>query len=114
LTENAHEAKIHGRAAIKETYYWSIITRHANIMGPLPGLSGRKTGITPQEKYTAERLVKALRYGQSKDSVLKARSYLKLLSDLREPEVTLLLLYKTKEFKTHFLRHPNKLATILS
>lgn len=45
---------------------------------------------------------------------MKARSYLKLLADLREAEVTLLLLYRTKEFRTHFLRHPNELETILS
>ncbi len=112
--ENAHQARTQGRASVKETYYWPIIQRHANIIGPLPGLSGRKTGITPQEKYTAERLVKALGYGESRDSVLKARSYLKLLSDPREAGVTLLLLYRTKEFKTHFLRHPNELAMILS
>ena len=56
----------------------------------------------------------ALGYGRSKDSILKARSYLKLLSDLREAGVTLLLLYRTREFKTYFLRHPNDLTTVLS
>lgn len=53
---NAHHAKTQGRESVKETYCWSIIQRHASMIGPLPGLSGRKTGITPQEKYTAERL----------------------------------------------------------
>jgi hypothetical protein len=33
---------------------------------------------------------------------------------LREAGVTLLLLYRTREFRTHFLRHPNELATVLS
>jgi hypothetical protein len=56
----------------------------------------------------------ALGYGCSRDSILKARSYLKLLSDLREAGVTLLLLYRTREFRTHFLRHPNELAMVLS
>ena len=111
---NADHAKTQGRESVKETYCWPIIQRYASMIGPLPGLSGRKTGITPQEKYTAERLVKALGYGESRDSVLKARSYLKLLSDLREAGVTLLLLYRTKEFKTYFLRHPNELDMILS
>jgi hypothetical protein len=55
-----------------------------------------------------------LGYAHSRDSILKARSYLKLLSDLREAGVTLLLLYRTKEFKTHFLRHPNAIAMVLS
>ncbi|KAG4441744.1 hypothetical protein IFR05_002787 [Cadophora sp. M221] len=54
----------------------------------------------------------ALSYDRSKDSILKARSYLKLLFDLREAGVTLLLLYRTREFKTYFL--PNDLTTILS
>ncbi|TVY13942.1 hypothetical protein LARI1_G007589 [Lachnellula arida] len=66
------------------------------------------------QKCTAKRLVKALGYGESRDSVLKARLYLKLLSDLREAGVTLLLFYRTKEFKTYFLRHPNELGMILS
>jgi hypothetical protein len=83
-------------------------------MGPLPGLPGRKTDITPQEKYTATRLVLALGYGHSLSSILKARSYLKLLSNLWEAGVTLLLLYRTREFKTHFLQHLNKLTIILS
>jgi hypothetical protein len=49
--ENAYQANMHSRASVKETYYWTIIQRHANMMGPLPGLPGRKTGITPQEVY---------------------------------------------------------------
>jgi hypothetical protein len=84
------------------------------MIGLLPKSSGRKTNITSQEKYAAKRFVMALEYGYSRDSILKARSYLKLPSDLREAGVTLLLLYRTRKFKTHFLRHPNKLATVLS
>lgn len=99
---------------MKETYYWPIIQRLADTVGRLPGPRGKKTGLTAQEKQTARRLVIALGYGHSRDSVLKARSYLKLLADLREAGVTLLLLYRTKEFRTHFLRHPNELETILS
>ena len=98
---------------MRETYYWLIIQRRANTMGLLPELSGRKTRITPQEKCATKRLVMALGYGPSRDSILKARSYLKLLSDLPEAGVTLLLLCGTKEFRTHFLRHPNSLAMLL-
>jgi hypothetical protein len=112
--ENAHNVKKRGRALVKETYCWPIIQRHASMIGPLPESLGRKTGITPQEKDAAKRLVMALGYGHSRDSILKVRSYLKLLSDLREAGVTLLLLYRTREFKTYFLRYPNNLATVLS
>ena len=66
--ENAHDAKKRGRASVKETYYWPIIKRRANMIGPLPESSGRKTGVTPQEKYAAKRLVMALGYGHSRDS----------------------------------------------
>jgi hypothetical protein len=112
--ENACDVRRRGEAAMKETHYWPIIKQRAEMMAPLPASSGKKTGLTPQEKYTARRLVMALGYGRSKDSILKARSYLKLLSDLREAGVTLLLLYRTREFKTYFLRHPNDLTTVLS
>jgi hypothetical protein len=61
-----------------------------------------------------KRLIIALRYGRSKDSILKARLYLKLLSELRKARVTLLLFYKTKEFRTHFLRYLNELVIVLS
>lgn len=105
---NASDTKKRGRASVKETYYWPIIQWGAKKIGPLPESSGRKTGVTAQEKDAAKKLVIALGYGSSRDSILKARSYLKLLSDLREAGVTLLLLYRTKEFKTHFLRHPNE------
>jgi hypothetical protein len=101
--ENAYNAKRRGRVSIKETYYWPIIKWCANIIGPLPESLGRKTDITSQEKYAAKRLVIVLGYGYSRDSILKARLYLKLLSDLREAGVTLLLLYRTREFRTHFL-----------
>jgi hypothetical protein len=112
--QNACEVMLHGRSSVKETYYWPIIKRLANSTGPAPKSPGRNTGLTSQEKDIAKRLVIALGYGHSRDSVLKARSYLKLLSDLREAGVTLLLLYRTKEFRTHFLRHPNQLEMILS
>jgi hypothetical protein len=112
--ENAYNTKKRGRASVKETYCWPIIQRYISIIGPLPELSGRKTGITPQEKDAAKRLVMALGYGYSRDSILKARLYLKLLSDLREAGVILLLLYRTREFKTHFLQYPNNLAIVLS
>ena len=112
--QNASEVMMRGRAFVKETYYWPIIQRLAIPTGQAPKSSGRKPRITRQEKDTARRLVIALGYGHSMDSVLKARSYLKLLSDLREAGVTLLLLYRTKEFRTYFLRHPNKLTTVLS
>ena len=112
--ENAYDVKRQGRVSVKETYYWPIIKRRANIIGPLPESSGRKTGVITQEKYTAKRLVIVLGYGYSRDSILKVRSYLKLLSDLREAGVTLLLLYRTREFRTHFLRYPNELAIVLS
>ena len=112
--ENAFDEKRRVRASIKETYYWPMIQRCANRMGPLPECLGRKSGLTPQEKYIARRLVIALGYGHSSDSILKARSYLRLLSDLREAGVTLLLLYRTKEFRTYFLRHPNEFSTALS
>jgi hypothetical protein len=112
--EKASKVAKRERAAVKETYYWPIIQRLANTVGPLLGPRGKKTELTPQEKQTARRIVIALGYGHSRDSVLKARSYLKLLADLREAGVTLLLLYRTKEFRTHFMRHPNELETILS
>lgn len=101
--ENAYKVAKHEQAAVKETYYWPIIQRLADATGPLPGPRGKKTELSAQEKQTAKRLVIALGYGHSKDSILKARSYLKLLADLREARVTLLLLYRTKEFRTHFL-----------
>ena len=112
--QNASEVMKRGRASVKETYYWPIIKRLAITTGPVLVLSGRKPRITHQEKDTARRLVIALGYGHSMDSVLKARSYLKLLSDLRDAGMTLLLLYRTKEFRTYFLRHPNELTTVLS
>ena len=99
--ENASDKKRQGRAAVKETYYWPIIQRRANQMGHLSEPPGRRGGLMAQEKYTAKKLVLALGgYGHSTDSIRKARSYLKMLSDLREAGVTLLLLYRTKEFKT--------------
>lgn len=99
---------------MKETYYWPIIQRGAKNTGQLPESSGRKTRVTPQENDAAKRLVIALGYGCSRDNILKARSYLKLLSSLQEARVTLLLLYGTKEFGTHFLGHQNDLSAVLS
>jgi hypothetical protein len=45
--ENADDAKKRGRDAVKETYCWPIIRGRANMIGPLPGTSGRETGVTP-------------------------------------------------------------------
>ena len=42
---NAFDEKRHVRASIKETYYWPIIQRCANRMGPLPEYLGRKSGL---------------------------------------------------------------------
>jgi hypothetical protein len=111
---DAGRAKSRGRGAVKETYYWRVIQQRAKMMGPLPGSSGRKTGITPQEKYTAKLILHKLGYGTNRDSILKGRSYLKLLSDLREAGVTLFLLYRGGGFKAHFRRRPNELAILLS
>jgi hypothetical protein len=111
---NAVDERRRAQASVKETCYWPIIQQRANLIGPLPECLGRKDGLTAQEKYTAQRLVNALGYSRSRDSVLKAQSYLKLLSDLQEAGVTLLLLYRTKEFGTYFLRHPKELSTALS
>jgi hypothetical protein len=96
---------------MKETYYWPIIKQRADTMGPLSESSGRKTRITLQEKYAAKRLVMALGYSPSRNSILKERSYLRLLSDLQEAGLTLLLLYQTKEFRTYFLHNQCALLT---
>lgn len=111
---DANRAKSRSRGLVKETYYWRVIQQRAKMMGPLPESSGKKTGITPQEKYTAKLILHKLGYGTNRDSVLKGRSYLKLLSDLREAGVTLFLLYRGGKFKAHFRRHPNELAMLLS
>ncbi|KAL5328180.1 hypothetical protein ACEPPN_001676 [Leptodophora sp. 'Broadleaf-Isolate-01'] len=60
--ENACDVKRRGEAAMKETHYWLIIKQRAEMMAPLLALSGKKTGLTAQEKYTARRPVMALGY----------------------------------------------------
>jgi hypothetical protein len=112
--ENTGSTKKQGQTSIKETYYWPIIKQYTNTIDLLPEIPGKKTGITSWEKYTAKRLVIVLRYSPSRDSIFKARLYLKLLSDIQEAGVTLLLLYRTKEFRTYFLYYPNKLTILLS
>jgi hypothetical protein len=44
--ENAYNTKRRSRVSVKETYYWPIIKQCANIIGPLPELLGRKSGVT--------------------------------------------------------------------
>jgi hypothetical protein len=62
---NAFDEKRRGRVSTKETDYWPIVQWRANQMGSLPECLGRKSGLTPQEKYIARRLVIALGYGQA-------------------------------------------------
>lgn len=91
-----------------------MIQQRAKKIGPVPKSSGRKTDITPEEKLAAKRLILAMGYGQSRDSILKWRSYWKLLSDLRSKGATTLLLYRTNEFKAYFFQHPKELDMLLS
>lgn len=98
----------------KETYDWPAIQQRAKMVGPLPKPSGPKIDMSPQERLVAKRVIPALEYGNSKDSIIKGRSYLKLLSELREAGVKSLLLCRTPEFKTYFWRHPNELNMLLS
>jgi hypothetical protein len=69
--ENTFNEKRRVRVLLKKTYCWPIIQRHANRIGPLPEYLGRKSGLIPQEKYIARRIVIALGYGYSSDSILK-------------------------------------------
>lgn len=109
---NAHDAKNKGRAMIKETYGWPMTRRRVGVMGSLPESSGRKGGITSQEKHMAKRQVEALGYGHSRDRILKARSYFKFLTDLGEAGVTLLLLYRTKQSRAHFNPYLHRLRQL--
>jgi hypothetical protein len=70
--------------------------------GPFPNPSSHKIDISPQERLVAKRVIPALKYRKSKDSIIKGQSYLKNLFKLREASVKSLLLYRTPEFKTHF------------
>ena len=88
---------------------FTMIQRRAKEMDPVPKSSGRKTDITPEEKLTAKRLVLALGCGQSRHTILKWRSYWKLLSDLHNQGATTLLCYQTSEFKTYVFPCPNQL-----
>jgi len=82
--------------------------------GPLLNPSGCKIDISPQERLVAKRVIPALKYGKSKGSIIKGRSYLKLLFNLRGAKVKSLLLCRTPEFKTHFKRYSNELNMLLS
>ena len=112
--DDAKGSKDRQRKLWKETYYWPAIQQRAKMEGPLPNPSGRKIDMSPQERLVAKRVIPALKYGKSRDSIMKGRSYLKLLSELREAGVKSLLLCRTPEFKTHFWRHPNELNMLLS
>lgn len=112
--DDAEGSQDRQRKLWKETYYWPAIQQHAKMEGPLPNPSGRKIDMSPQERLVAKRVIPALKYGKSRGSIIQGRSYLKLLSDLREAGVKSLLLCRTPEFKTHFKRHPNELNMLLS
>jgi hypothetical protein len=91
-----------------------MIQQRAKMIGSLPNPSGRKTEITPQEKAAAKRLILAMGYGQSRDSIYKWTAYWKLLSELRDKQATRLLLYRTREFKAYFFQHPKELHMLVS
>ena len=112
--ENANDTRTQLRRLWKETYYWPMIQQRAKMIGPLPKSSGPKTEITPQEKLAAKKLIVAMGYGQSRNSIFKWTSYLRLLSDLRDRGTTAFLLCRTSEFKTHFFQHPKELDMLLS
>jgi hypothetical protein len=59
-------------------------------------------------------VVIAKKFGSSNDNVLKYGSFWRLLFDLRTHGVTLMLLYRTQEFKTDCFKRPNELETLLS
>ncbi|KAH6668261.1 hypothetical protein B0J14DRAFT_158199 [Halenospora varia] len=112
--ENADDTRTQLRRLWKETYYWRMIQQRAKMIGPLPMSSGRKTEITPQEKLAAERLIVAMGHGDHRNTIFKWRSYLRLLSDLRDRGTTAFLLCRTSEFKAYFFQHPKELDTLLS
>jgi hypothetical protein len=112
--ENANDTRTQLRRLWKETYYWPMIQQRAKMIGPLPKSSGPKTEITPQEKLAAKKLIVAMGYGQSRNSIFKWTSYLRLLSDLRDRGTTAFLLCRTSEFKTYFFQHPKELDMLLS
>jgi hypothetical protein len=112
--ENANDTKAYLRRMWKETYYWPMVQQRAKMIGQLPNASGPRTEITPEEKLAAKRLVAAMGYGQSRSSIFKWTSYLKLLSGLREKGVTSFLLCRTSEFKNYFFQHSKDLDILLS
>ena len=69
--ENANDTRTQLRRLWKETYYWPMIQQRAKMIGPLPKSSGPKTEITPQEKLAAKKLIVAMGYGQSRNSIFK-------------------------------------------
>lgn len=112
--ENADDTRTRLRRLWKETYYWPMIQQRAKMIGPLPKSSGPKTDITPQEKLAAKKLIAAMGYGQSRNTIFKWTAYLKFLSDLRDKGTTAFLLSRTSEFKNYFFQHPKELDMLLS
>jgi len=102
----------------EETYYWPMIKAEGeNLMqrfGPLPKPRGPSNGVSQEERRATKELVIAKKFGSSNDNVLKYGSFWRLLSDLRTNGVTLMLLYRTQEFKTNCFKRPNELETLLS
>lgn len=102
----------------EETYYWPMIKAEGENLvqkfGPLPKPRGPSNGVSQEERQATKELVIAKKFGSSNDNVLKYGSFWKLLSDLRTNGVTLMLLYRTQEFKTNCFKRPNELETLLS
>jgi hypothetical protein len=69
--EIADNANVQLRRMWKETYYWPMIQQRAKVVGLLPKPSGPKTEITPQEKFTAKKLILAISRGQGRDNIFK-------------------------------------------
>ncbi|KFZ16980.1 hypothetical protein V502_04811 [Pseudogymnoascus sp. VKM F-4520 (FW-2644)] len=111
---NADGERTRLRRLWKETYYWPMIQQGAKMIGLLPNPSGRKTGITPQEKAAAKKLTLAMHCGQNRGTIFKWTAYWKLLSGLREKGAATLLLYRTSEFKGYFFQHPKEIDMLLS
>lgn len=67
----ADDTTIRLRHSWKETYYWPIIQRRAKLLAPFPKSPGPETEITLQEKVAAKRLIIAMGYMTSKNSIFK-------------------------------------------
>jgi hypothetical protein len=81
---------------------------------PLPKPHGPSNEVSQEERRAIKELVIAKKFGSSNDNVLKYRSFWRLLFDLRTHGVTLMLLYRTQEFKTNCFKRLNELETLLS